>query len=691
MYRTSPLRPLAATAAILFCASLPYAAAQDGPLILITPEKGVANSFELVRVYPDKVEVRREGIRLNFSRDSIKSVKNAEATGILEEAQAIIGQVGEESLEELPALLERAERTTPRIEGVVQKFDWLIPEATQALLDMRQTLFALRDTARAAERLEMLNTQLQKMADGTTTLAATWEQVVDQGLEVTDAIPFPEIQKDFQDRFTRIRRNIRLDLSQRRTRSLERIRTIGEELLAQVEAGTLRESRLTLAMNELDRLYEGILDPDAKREIGVFVDEVKEKTSREIEVVKEKEAFAASVQAVRALEEGLQSGAIAPATGERVPELVRAKDLLAALPESPTKEILSVDLSDLEVQVARAMASSVPRPPGGGVEIPLPGPGDLPPGPEDSSFLGTLKRSLGLGAAIVAGVVVLLIVLMILAGRMMQKRKKAKIPEAAPEFTSQYDIFQIEGEEKRFPFSPSPVTSAIPIEPAPPASTEDLFGFEPEPEPELVLAGPAASSGEAPLAQAVPDDPFDLPPEPDEVEDDLFGFAEEEEESSEPDSAVTVATEEDPFQPGDSDPTADLEAISRPAPELSVPTPPEEDIFGLGNLDEEAPETSLPPSPAAPPRPAREPEPLASETMEFDETLDDDPLGLRGSSTPPAPEPTQPSTPPPAPEIPEPSTSSAEDDPFGFNDLLADDDANSAIEDDLFADSDSKD
>ena len=586
----------------------PPAKAQQGPTsIVITPVTGAPNSFELIRVGTDEVEVGREGIRMSFSRDQIARTRNAEASQILQEADTLLGEVEKEDLSTFPNLLKEMEDTLPRIQAAARKFGWLIPEASESVAEIRQSISDVQVTLETAERLNAVAQEVERMANGTAPLAENWEESVSQALAEAERIPYLRIRKEVASRLARFKRSIRLALASKTGRTENRIRKMGADLLERLKDGSLNESRWSLDVTEMKRLAQGIPETEVREEVEQYVREIENQTEVPIRVLRERRQLAAAGTEVDSLDQKVDSGVIQPATDGTHPDLHRAVQLVAGLPESPTKQILEKRLDDVRERLAEVAATVRPATP----EAPVASTASAaPPAKKALPALG----SFSLIATAVAGGSLLILLIVVFAAR--RRKKKVVVPPGPPPAQQRLeDIFAVGSEPAQEP------TVVATEEPPKRPEPEDIFGFEPGPdedegpdsptaavgaddfspvtedpfaigETDLASKGPSGSLGEdlfgfgksqpAPAEEVLPEEPQDEAPNPPPVvppEDDLFGFGRSESQAEE----TGTEKAEDPSLDDDEDPLGlsigPESSEERPQPPPSVP---EDDPFGLG-------------------------------------------------------------------------------------------------------------
>jgi hypothetical protein len=520
---------------------------EETSTIIITPVNGVANTFQLIRVYPDKVEVRREGIRLNFSRDSIKRARNPQAEAIMGEADQTLSRIEQENLAEFPQLLEQMERHLPRVQSIAQQFDWLIPEASDTYHEIQQSVWDLRDTLRANEALEKVASDLERMVSGLQPLSATWEESVATAMAEAERIPYLGIRQSVIDRLSKIRRSIRLDLAEKVGGNIARIRRLGQELLDLREKGELTEERWTLSQREMERAAGLIPDQKAREEINEYIEGVLSKTETAIAEEREKRRIAEIEQAMENFRLALSSGKVVPGDAEQDPmfqEIVAKVETIAS-PEARSHleagvASLREDVAGLVAQASQVVSATSPfAAPVSPGQPPLPTAPVAPQAPSAPGPLGWLEDLLGsLYAAIAAGLLGFL-VLILLVGWLVGRKNRKKNAAVAQTEMGDYDIFSLSEEVET---EHQPVAYSIKPEAK---KEEDVFGF---------------SSGTAPVEESVE--------EASDVTDDPFSFDEAEEVSRRPgESSVQPATQYE-----------DL-----------LPKASEDDIFGFSSLAEEEP------------------------------------------------------------------------------------------------------
>lgn len=683
MKRVTALNALGLLASCLFAsesigAPTPTPSPQPGPMVIITPEGGVANQFELLRVREDGVEVRRDGIRLQFARDQIKQVRIPDADAVIDQAEKTLELAQDETLENFHEVLPLLESQLAGIKNIVQRFGWLVVGASESYVSAEQTIRDVRNTIEASKSLEDTTRRIEQMAVGTIPLDASWEAVIEAAIEETTRIPYMGIRRDAVNKILGFRREIRLDLAKSVEEASQRVQSIREDLLSEIETGTLTEARALLLVGEMRRHAERIPDPRSKQEeldsISGFEATLRDQVAR----IATRSQFQRIARDLSKIEGSIEAATTTQAV-EALTRLVEgAKDLTAPLVESSTGEQLAAQILALESKLKAATAAIRPASP----EVAAPvGPEEVEAPSDLSAKAGSLIHQiresvsgLAIGIGVGAFIAVLLLVLII---------KRVKRPK--PATAAGGVIFADSGMERKteddpFGFAhaahPSPAmvghkpkaAPGVPVDPSPPVpgSTEDVFGFSPTPTLPPV------------------DDPFagvEIPSLP----------AQEPEAEGQP---SVPSKEEDVFGFSAPAPVASPPSASEPIPELALPpqaSPADtgDDVFGFAaNPPPPAPEPPPAPAPIVPeaplPEPIKEtppedpftpeatmeippawltnaPQDLAPSLVDDDEPDDEDPFGLIGMED--DPDPLSEDPPPPHGNGEEVES---DDDPFGF-------------------------
>ncbi len=322
--------------------------APAGPMIIITPLHGSPSAFELVRVEPDRVEVRKEGVRLQFARHQIRQIRVPEAGDLVLEAVGILSRVEAEDLSAFETLLPELEAKIPPLTNLANRFGWLIPDASSTLIAIEQASKDMKSTLQATANLQETGKRIEAMANGSLPLSATWEDQINLALAETNRIPYMKIRKETLDRFLSIRRKIRLDLTQANQEATVRARNLLEDLHSELQAGTLTEAGSELLIKETRRYVERVLEPSERASLesqlakatGICQKWFSDRAVRESSKVVQ--SLLVTAQA--------EISASSPTVNltSVLPRVFQLRRLVAEIPESTTKNSLSTQLASLE-------------------------------------------------------------------------------------------------------------------------------------------------------------------------------------------------------------------------------------------------------------------------------------------------------------------------------------------------------
>ena len=319
-----------------------------GPMIIITPNQGSPSAFELVRVDPDKVEVQKEGVRLQFARHQIKQIRVPEAGDLVLEAVGVLSRMETEDLSAFESILPQLESKIPPLSNLANRFGWLIPDASPTLGALKQSVADIRATLRVTSNLQETGKRIEAMANGNIPLSATWEEQINLALADTNSIPYMKIRKETLDRFLAIRRKIRLDLTQANQEATARARNLLEDLHSELQAGTLTEAGAQLLIKETRRYVERILEPSERAKLETQLAKAVETSHNWFS----ERAVRESAQEVQILLVKVQSeiSTSSPSVNlvSVLPKVFQLRRLVAEVPESTTQESLALQLAALE-------------------------------------------------------------------------------------------------------------------------------------------------------------------------------------------------------------------------------------------------------------------------------------------------------------------------------------------------------
>jgi hypothetical protein len=549
-------------------AAAPAPKAPQGPLITITPQTGGASQFELVRVQEDLVEVRREGVRLSFSRSQIKQIRCPEAESMVREASQTLSAVEAEKLDTFESLLPRIEEELPQIRQISERYGWLVPQSAklaegleQASQDIHATLDAWKLHAAAAAHIE-------KMAEGAIPLDASWETVVDSALEQTKQIPFSSIRKEAGDRLLTLRRKIRLDLAKATEDAADKAKSLLDELHGGLEKGNLSEARVSLLLNEAKRVSSKIADIPRRNDMEDAIREGERLAHVRLAEIGQARVRTRAEAALGALRKTVEEASASLSNEQFAQRLAEARNLAGQVASASAKADLLDSIQETSKRREQALAVAVRS------ATPVAAaPRTTPPSPKASDLvsrlIGPLKSAFGDGWFLYAAGVLLLIIpkRWIVRGG---KAKKAKTEKK-------------EGKEEK-PAGPIPAFPGYAPTPSSAQSAEDsdLFGL---PSSSLAAAegGIAAPGIAAPAIQKG---------------EDVFGFGDQPPEPSvqtpptPAEDLLSVSAREDPFAEGGEDFSVGGETPSVTAQEPEPPTdqaipqiqpaPADGDPFGFG-------------------------------------------------------------------------------------------------------------
>lgn len=319
-----------------------------GPMIIITPNQGSPSAFELVRVEPDKVEVRKEGVRLQFARHQIKQIRVPEAGDLVLEAVGVLSRLEKEDLSTFETMIPQLESRIPPLSSLANRFGWLIPDASPTLVALKQSVADIRATLRVNSNLQETGKRIEAMANGNIPLSATWEEQINLALAETNSIPYMKIRKETLDRFLSIRRKIRLDLTQANQEATARARNLLEDLHSELQAGTLTESGSQLLLKETRRYVERILEPSERAKLESQLAKAIE-TSRNWFAASAMRESARAVQSLLSVAQA-EINASSPSVNlvSILPKVFQLRRMVAEVPESTTREFLAAQLTTLE-------------------------------------------------------------------------------------------------------------------------------------------------------------------------------------------------------------------------------------------------------------------------------------------------------------------------------------------------------
>ncbi len=635
-----------------------------GPQIILTPINGAPSVFELIRVEGETVEVRKEGVRLQFSRAQIKSARNAEAEALIDEASRTLAEVEIQDMGRYEALAGRLDRQSKALRGAAARFSWLIPAASSTLVSVNQALADVQASLDAVGTLRGEGDRLEQMARGSIPLDATWEESFSAALEQANSIPYPSIRKEIVDRLVGLRREIRLDLAKGAQASADRVVKLDQELRDGLATGELTETRASLLLKEMRRYAIKIPDAERRTEMEALI------TGNETLVASSMErlARAREEKAARTLLEGLVEAVGKANSQQGIPDfsarLEEARQAAGGIAD-PTSEGLTTSLEEVSQQFS-ALPAEPPKPATSAVTSTQPEPQPIPAIPKDEGGMGSLLAhakeyapefirphlsNLWLWNGILA-LVLITPKRWVVPSR--QRRGGGSQDQPIPVTEGTGTAPHAEDEDlfgaPIAALAPAAVTASVAAPPVTAPKAEDVFGFGPSdplgPEDALAPPPPAAH----PVVPVVTPQWVVEEEDPFAVVDEVFSTAPSTDaetldspEGSGSETTVTPgAKEEDPFGFGDT-PVESILTSGRvsepPSPETGMETKTLEagnDLFGFGATPLE--------------------DPAPSEAQTVAQSPEEDPFGFGSDPVMETPE-----SPPPArtPEAPAPSLSQA--------------------------------
>lgn len=330
----------------------------EGPMIIITPNQGSPSAFELVRVTDDRVEVSKEGVRLQFSRQQIKQIRIPEAGDLVLESVKLLSQVEAEDLSTFESLASTLQGKIPGLANQASRYEWLIPDASPTLKAVRQAVADMRNTLQVTSKLQEIGTRTESMANGSIPLSATWEEQINLALSDTNNIPYMKIRKETLDRFLSIRRKIRLELTQANEEATARARNLLEDIQSELRAGTLTEAGSELLIKETRRYVERVLEPNERANLEVQLT----KATQECQQWFFAQGVRKSTESVNAVFSTVKAEIAVSSPAVRLesvlPQIFQLRRMVAEIPECLTREALAGELHSLE-----ATLRDLPPPP----------------------------------------------------------------------------------------------------------------------------------------------------------------------------------------------------------------------------------------------------------------------------------------------------------------------------------------
>jgi hypothetical protein len=554
------------------------------------------------------------------------------------------------------------------------------------LATLEQSATDIRATLQASEQHEQAANQIEKMAAGAIPLDATWEVLVDSALEQTKQVPYVGIRQTAVNRLLALRRKIRLDLAKSAEEASDKVKSLGEDLRSELEAGALSEARAGLLVNEMKRHAVRVPADDRRSELEAFIQQSEEMLRTRMKEVTLRNLRSRTEKLLASLENEVRNASPA-ITQERFAQKVdELRKSSAQIAVAASGENIDAGIAALEKEYESSVAARhvAPAPVAAGTA-----PGESPGSKVHSAsgyldlakpYLSDLWTWYGLGFLI-----------LLMPKRWFAGKDRKKTPPAAPATAGTApvlaaatlggpgmpvdDIFSL-------PPPPPSVPKAATIGPieqgfAPPRG-EDVFGFDTStPSQPAEPAIPGARIPALPADELVLDSTQDT--------EDPFGYKKKPASEAPPPaggpkpalSALPAHEDSDPFAFGaDADLVlADmLTARAEVEPGLPPPQPRAAEDFDFAPAIPYSDET---PGPQPPSYPTTEPSPGLDSgqdlialpemagTQEAEDDLDEeDPFGFfKAGSSPPPPQP-----PPPQETLPPAKDEPADaDDPFGFN------------------------
>jgi hypothetical protein len=337
-----------------------------GPMIIITPNQGSPSAFELVRVEPDRVEVSKEGVRLQFARHQIRQIRVPEAGDLVLEAVGVLSRIETEDISTFDTLIPSLEAKLPALSNLANRFGWLIPDASPTLITVKQAVTDMRGTLQATQNLQETGKRVEAMANGSIPLSASWEEQINLALAETNRIPYMKIRKETLDRFLSIRRKIRLDLTQANQEATARARSLLEDLYSELQAGTLTEAGSQLLIKETRRYVERVLEPTERTNLDSQLVKATDMAQNWFSARVIRESAQAAQGALSTVQADISATSPSVHLESVLPRIYQIRRLVADVPESTTKEAITAQLNTFESSLR-----NLPPPTDGGRTLPV--------------------------------------------------------------------------------------------------------------------------------------------------------------------------------------------------------------------------------------------------------------------------------------------------------------------------------
>ena len=219
--------------------------------------EGGSHSFEIQRIYPDRVLVEREGgVRFTFHRDEVKDATNAAVSRILEEAKAPLRRVDHEGLSGFPDLLGQLDQHRVVVEEAAHTYGWLIPGASESLALLSAAHDAVGRTLSIVQRIDRQIDNLRQASKAGKPVPEKWEEEFGRMSEAVAEIPVQRIRQSETARVEGERQEFASELERRRAVHLERLEDMAEEISRALAEGSLSRSDWTDSLQRMKRTAE---------------------------------------------------------------------------------------------------------------------------------------------------------------------------------------------------------------------------------------------------------------------------------------------------------------------------------------------------------------------------------------------------------------------------------------------------
>lgn len=339
----------------------PRPTALPGPAIIIIPKQGHPSTFEFVRVYPDSVEVKENNLRMQFSRPQVHEARIPELGDLISQATRTIAEIEKADPSTFKKLIGQSEPLIPRLQSVVHRFDWLVPQASPALKSLEQGITDMRSSLVAIQNLSAVGNRIEQMANGSAPLSVTWEQQIDVALEETNRIPYLGLRKETLERFLTLRRRIRLDVMKTAEQALGRVNSLLEDLRSELRAGIVSEVGAQLLLKEIMRQIDRVPDPRSREEALKSYEEARLNTEKWFTARNLTESANEAQTAIASLAALVQASPPATLTDLRL-GLQTARSQVSHVPASATRERLERGLSEWEMKISPLFNAPPPSP-----------------------------------------------------------------------------------------------------------------------------------------------------------------------------------------------------------------------------------------------------------------------------------------------------------------------------------------